>query len=348
MSISSGYVDTGYMAFLASGDIPADRLVKLNGDRTVSLAGIGDSPIGFSHVSAASGQMVSVALLNKQGTVLATADGAITQNAPVYAGASGKVSGTASGVALGIALLEATADGDQIEVLPTERDAFDDLANAFTLFNDFFSYTSTEDFTSILTDSGTAADSDAAGGVLVINPSDGSVADNDEAYVKSTQEVFKFAADKPLSFSARVKWLEGDTDKLNVIVGLMSAAAANALGDNGGGPPSDYSGAVFYKIDGGTTWQAEVSNSTTQTAVTLSNIPAAPGADNWQTLSIVFVPTSATAGTILFYIDKVLVGSTTYTHTSATEMNTIVGAKNGIITVLETLYVDYIRCSQVR
>lgn len=348
MSISSGYVDSGYMTFIADEDLNANRLVKLSGDRTVALAGIGDQVIGFTSRSVLDTLPVPIALLNKPGTVIAVADGTISQNAPVYAGASGKVSATASGVAIGIALAAASADGDEIDVLLTERDAFDDLANAFTLFNDFFSYTSTEDFTSILTDSGTAVDSDAAGGVLVINPSDGSVADNDEAYVKSTQEVFLFAANKPLAFEARVKWTEANTNTLNVIVGLMSAAGANALVDDGAGPATSFSGAVFYKVDGGSTWKALVSNGSTQTEVTLTNIPAAPGAGNYQRLSIIFVPTSSTAATILFYIDKVLVGSASYTHTSATEMNTIVGAKNGAITAVETLYVDYVRCSQVR
>ena len=40
-------------------------------------------------------------------------------------------------------------------------------------------------------------------------------------------------------------------------MGLCSAAGANALLDNGGGPAANYSGAVFYKVDGGTTFGAK-------------------------------------------------------------------------------------------
>lgn len=345
----SSFIDDGVRTFEADEAISSQYLlVKLSGDNKISVAGVGDAPIGVARNVAADGDQLGVYLLNKQGSIKMKASGAISQNAAVYAGASGKITATVTGRKLGVALDAATADGDLIEVLLQPGSDFENgLPGAFALESDFFHYTTTEDFTSILTDSGTAAVGDAAGGVVVITASDGSVADNDEAYVKSTAEVFLFANNKPLSFEARVKWTEANTDDANVIVGLMSAAAANALQDDGAGPAASYSGAVFYKVDGSNDWAAECSIAGTQTAITLSGATDG-GAGNYQRLAIDFIPTSSTVATVIFSIDGVAVGSTAaFTYTSATEMNTIVGIKNGSANN-EALSVDYIRCSQVR
>ncbi|TXH54740.1 MAG: hypothetical protein E6Q97_10220 [Desulfurellales bacterium] len=350
--LSASFNDTGYRAFITSEAVLVGQLVKLNSDGELELCGPGDSPLGSVAALGAghgvAGSPVTVALLNKPGSLVVIAAGAITLGAPVYAAASGRVSSSSTGRAVGLALIAAVTAGDQIEILPLESlSAVSGGLASFTLFSDFFHYTSTEDFTSILTDSGTATVSDGAGGLLDLVPSDGSVADNDEAYIKSTAEVFLFAQNKPISFAAKVGWTEANTDDANVIVGLMSGAAANALQDGGGGPAANFSGAVFFKVDGGTTWRAMVSLGATQAEVTLSNIPAAPGAGNSQKLEIIWFSTSSTSGTAYFYIDGILVGSQAFTYTGATEMNVIVGVKNGSANN-ESLEVDYVFCSQVR
>lgn len=350
--LSASFNDTGYKAFITSENVLVGQLVKLNSDGKLKLCGPGDAPIGVvSALGAGYGAAdtpVTVALLNKSGSFVAIAAGAITLGAQVYAAASGRISAASTGRAVGLALMAATTAGDQIEILPLESlsAVAGGLASA-TLFSDFFHYTTTEDFTSILTDSGTATVADGAGGLLDLVPSDGTVADNDEAYIKSTVEAFLFAQNKPISFAAKVGWTEANTDDANVIVGLLSAAAANSLQDNGAGPQANFSGAVFFKVDGGTTWRAMVSIGATQAEVTLSNIPAAPGAGNSQKLEIIWFSTSSTSGTAYFYIDGILVGSQAFTYTGATEMNVIVGIKNGSANN-ESLEVDYVFCSQVR
>lgn len=349
--LSASFNDSGYKAFLAGEDLLVGRLVKLNSSNEAVLAGPGDSPIGVVSALGAgygvSGSPVTVALLNKSGSAVMVASAAITLGAKVYPAADGKISSSSTGRAVGIALLAAVTAGDEIEVLLLESLAAADLVNSFTLFDDFFHFTSTENFTSVLTDSGTASVSDGAGGLLDLVPSDGTVADNDEAYVKSTAEIFLFANGKPLYFAAKVGWTEANTDDANVIAGFMSAIAANSLQDNGAGPAASFSGAVFFKVDGGTTWRAMVSLGSTQTEVTLSNIPAAPGAGNSQKLEIAVVPTSSTSATAYFYIDSILVGSQAFTYTGATEMNAGAGVKNGGANN-ESLEIDYILASQVR
>jgi hypothetical protein len=181
------------------------------------------------------------------------------------------------------------------------------------------------------------------------------VADNDETYVESANEVFKFAADKPLLFEARVQFTEANTDDANILVGLMDAVAANSLQDNGAGPPSSYSGAVFFKIDGGTVWQTETSLSTTQTTneLTSTNVnnlskkAQTAGGAAYQTLRIEYMPYSSTNAYVTFFVDGVAVAQHDYVFTSATEMQIALGVKNGGAN-LETLNVDYVSCSQER
>src|SRR3954462_13666997 len=106
----------------------------------------------------------------------------------------------------------------------------------FGFFDDFEWYLSPHRWTSVLTDSGTASVGDAAGGILALVASDGTVADNDEAYARTTNELFKFANNKPLLFEARLQFPEANTDDANVLVGLIDAAAANTIVDDGAGP----------------------------------------------------------------------------------------------------------------
>jgi hypothetical protein len=227
--------------------------------------------------------------------------------------------------------------------------------NQFTVQDDFLRDVDSADWVTTLTDSGTAAVGDAAGGIIALVPSDGTVADNDEAYIESANEVFKFAGDKPLLFEARVQFAEANTDDANVLVGLLDAVGANSLVDNGGGPPSSYSGAVFFKVDGGTVWQTETSNSTTQTtneliASNTNNLAkraVTAGGSAYQTLRIEYQPYSSTNAYVSFFVDGVLVAQHDYIFTSATEMQIGIGVKNGGANN-ETLNVDYVVCTQER
>jgi len=226
----------------------------------------------------------------------------------------------------------------------------------FGVFDDFFEYVSGDMFTTVASDSGTVSVGDAAGGVLAIVPSDGTVADNDESYVKGTKELFLFAANKPLLFECRAQYTEANTDDANVILGVMNAVAANALQDNGAGPPASYSGAVFFKADGDTVWSCETSIGGTQTTTQLtasnanniSKTAQTAGGASYKTFRIEFLPYSSTNADVRFYIDGVLVARHDFVFTSATEMQLVAGQKNGDTTNVETLNVDFIGCYQRR
>lgn len=212
------------------------------------------------------------------------------------------------------------------------------------LYDDFLSVTSTQLWTSVLTDSGTASVGDAANGILALVASDGTVADNDEAYIKSTKEIALFANNKPFVFEASIQFSEANTDDANVCVGLMNAVGADSIQDNGAGPAASYSGAVFYKVDGGTTWYAESSLGATQNTTALTDTA---GGSAYQKLRIEFKPFSSTQANVAFYINDAHKCSHTLTYTSATEMQLFAGVKNGGAN-LETLNVDYISFNGVR
>lgn len=224
-------------------------------------------------------------------------------------------------------------------------------------YDDFHYFVTTDLWTSVLTDTGTATVSDGGvGGILAITPSDGTVADNDEAYVSQTKETFIVAANKPIIVEALVQFTEGNTDDVNIMFGIKDAWAADTLLDNGGGPAASYSGAVFFKEDGQTVWSVENSVAGTQKTTQLTAANSLDGlaktagtAALYQRLTIELRPHSATLMDVLFWIDGILVAKhKDQVFTSFTDAEVGFGIKNGGITVVETLNVDYVFAYQKR
>lgn len=221
----------------------------------------------------------------------------------------------------------------------------------FGVFSDFEKFVTADEFTDTSGDSGAAVNNvDAVGGVVELT----SIAiDNNEVYLHSTKEMFLFAANKPLLAVCRLQYEEANTDDANVLFGLMDAVAANHIQDNGAGPVASYSGAVFFKVDGGTNWQVEASIAGTQTTAELTAVNSldksakTAGGASYSTFWIESLPYSSTKHKLNYYIDGVHVYSIDHTYTSATEMELVVGLKLGSANV-ETVSVDYLGCWQKR
>ena len=219
--------------------------------------------------------------------------------------------------------------------------------------SDFNSFVTGDDFTDTSADSGaTIAMQDEVGGTVKLS----SIAiDNNEVYLHSTKELFKFAANKPLTAVCRLAFAQAATDDINVIFGLADAVAANHLQDNGAGPLASYSGATFFTVDGGTNWNVEASISTTQTTAELTAVNSldktakvsASGASTYQWLKIESVPYSSTNHKLNYFINNAHVYSIDHVYTNATEMMLFVGLKLGGATV-ENVLVDYLGCFQKR
>lgn len=219
--------------------------------------------------------------------------------------------------------------------------------------NDPFTwYVTAHQWTTVATDGGSVAVGDAAGGVVVLTPSDGSVADNDETYLKATNETLLFAANRSIIAESLQQYTEANTDDANVFFGFMNAIAANSIVDDGAGLKTNFSGCAIFKVDGGTVWKCISSLGTTQT---ISTSTKTAGGAAYQKLRIEWRAVSSTIGEAAFFVDDVpLIDSTTnrpikhtFTYTSATEMQLGWGVKNGD-TNLETLNVDDVSFAQSR
>ena len=235
--------------------------------------------------------------------------------------------------------------GAQLLNLP---DSVAKLKDVHGFFDDFLFYTTVHNgWTTTASDSGSITANDAAGGTITLNPSDGTVGDNDETYLKRTQETFLMASGKPIWIGARMKFTEANTDDANIWFGVKDALAANSLVDNGAGMATSFSGFGFFKQDGQTLWSIIVSLSTTQTIVqlskanTLTKLDYTAGSTAFQRLECEFRPQQYGLADICFFIDGVLVYKVNnFDYTNATEMQAGFGVKNGD-TNAEAPVIDY-------
>lgn len=347
----SQFTKEAVVTFLASGAITRYGRVSLVAGSSgrpleVKLAGPGDEWIGVAFEAAADAKPVGILMKGRYGTMPMIAAGAIAKGDKVFGAGSGGVQALSGGIGIGTAIDTATAEGDIVEVIPSLQDVFADKAGLFGLEDDFHWFTTAHLWTSVLTDSGTAAVSDGVGGLLALTCSDGSVADNDEAYAKGTTEVFKFALNKPIYLKAIIKLTEANTDDANWIIGLKDAVAANSILDDGGGPAASYSGMVFFKVDGTMKIFSEVSIGGTQVTLASASAPTFTSASTY-VLEAFFMSTSSTAGIVYFFVNGSLIHSAAFTYTGATEMQACLGVKNGGANN-EVLYVDYFGAWQVR
>lgn len=206
----------------------------------------------------------------------------------------------------------------------------------FHLFrDDFYGYDASNDYTLVADTDGSAALIDIAGGAVEII-SDGD--DNDEAYLSSKAESFKFAASKPLWFEARVI---GSAD--NLIVGLSDTVGANTLQDTEVGPAASFDGAVFF-VDAGAVWKFETSNAGTQT--TNANV-GAYAADTAYRVGFHFDPADGTTGKVTPYLNGVAGTAQNITLAGLEEMHILFGVKSAG-TAEGSLIVDYVQVLQAR
>lgn len=198
-----------------------------------------------------------------------------------------------------------------------------------------------------ITDSGTVAMGDAAGGTVVLTPSDGSVGDNDEAYLATPNESFLLASGKPLYGRARIKLTETTADKANVVFGFQNAVGANSLIDDGGGPKVSGDTLAIYKKDGGGAYFYACAYCNGTGTATKSKTPIVTA--TWYDLEIFAsdvgdgncVVTYKVDGQFLKDFTTGVVIAHSVTIASATEMAMFLGIKLGAATNNDTLTCDF-------
>lgn len=333
---------------LAAGEaLEAHRLVRLHASTaaTIVYADSGERAIGVVPVDFASGDKASVELLHGGTTIKVVAAGAISANAVVYAANDGKVSDSVSGEPIGRILVATTADGDFTILLPYAMQG-GDTDKDWVEFKDDFGYYVDSDFWLLdANDGGAATEQDAHAGTLVLDTSDTTVADNDETYLISDNEIYKPAIGavngEVLAIAkARVKFTEANTDDANILFGLLGGDTddvANTLGDNGAGPADANQYIAMWKVDGGTVWQGGVRD----TAQDHDTNVGAVSSGSWTELKMVIYDADITDGEleVEFFVDGVSGGTKTYAVSGATEMRAIFGVKNGGANE-ESLHID--------
>ena len=240
------------------------------------------------------------------------------------------------------------------EVVPLAMLSYPNLA--FTFFDDFITQPSTKASQSghwaVTEDDGaggTDAVQEAANGVYR-HYSDGD--DHDEAYVHSNLEQFKLQAGKHLFWQARVKLTEGNTNTANFIVGLSENVGADHMQNDGAGPPANYDGIVWYKVDGTMSLYFETSLATAQVT---SAALATHTSGTWYELGAWCKPATATTFTVYPYYrigttNGVLYATTphTLTLTGHGEMESFFGVKQGATSTEEYIEIDYFWVCQER
>jgi len=227
-----------------------------------------------------------------------------------------------------------------------------DPSIAHTFYDDFYIQPSTKASAwgawTVVEDDGASGTDGVADGIAGIYTQYADGDANDESYLISANETWKFAAGKSLWFEAKVGVIEGATNEANLIVGLMDAAGADSLLDTAGGPAASYDGAVFFVLGGALSYYAESSNAASQTTSdALGTITS--GTANKFGFFFKSESTSDTTGTIQFYVDGVAVGDEhTITLAGLEEMHAIIGVKGGSSAAEEAFFIDYIKVVQIR
>lgn len=332
-----------------------NRLVKLDGstERQVVYADAGDRPIGITLAPADSGGEVAVELLNVGSTLKAIAAGSITVNSVVYTANDGKVSDSVSGQPIG-RILKAGVANEPTELLPFGQAGGDLDRSAWIVWEDDFLYPNTDETGSEgmwlldANDGGVLTALDAHGGQISLTASDTTVADNDETYLVSVQEIYKpaigaYDGEVLATFKFHLKFTEANTDDAGIcaiLLGGDSTDVADTIADGGAALANAHQYIGFFKADGGTVWQG-VLRDTAQDADT--NVGARISGTA-QTLSMVIYDADITDGEVEveFFVDGVSGGTLAYAVSGATEMRFVIGVKNGGAN-METLIIDRVR-----
>lgn len=230
--------------------------------------------------------------------------------------------------------------------------ALQQAPHIYGVFTDF-----TEDQTDLfwidtVTDSGTVAMGDAVGGTAVFTPSDCSIADNDEAYIRCANEIFKVASQKPLYGECRLQFAETVASTQNIAFMFQNAIGADSIIDTAGGLKVSGDTLGIYKAETGF-WKCVSVVAGGTATVSTSTTPAS--AATWYVLGIEVIHQDSLGAIVAFKVDgaslydsngNVIVHRIAYA--SATEMNVGCGVKLGAGTNNDTMTVDYIGGWQAR
>ena len=131
--------------------------------------------------------------------------------------------------------------------------------------DNFSEYTTAKTWTTVTTNSGTSVPGNFTPGGLLFTTG---TTNNNYQYIYGTNANFLYIADKPAVVECVHKYTEVATNSANVGFGFSDSVVAGSLVDDGAGPAASFSGAMIYKVDGGSVWKFCTSIGSTQTIST--------------------------------------------------------------------------------
>ena len=155
--------------------------------------------------------------------------------------------------------------------------------DVFTVESDFDDWVTGDKFVGGGDTGAVAVEADIVGGQVDMQTT---ALDNDETWLHTTQEVFRFNHLRPIVGEAYLYYTEVTADTCNLFVGFMNAMATTPMQDAGLGPKADFCGFGFFRVDvvnaagyDGVTWNTIVDNLTdfVQRIQTLRLVDAGPG-----------------------------------------------------------------------
>lgn len=221
------------------------------------------------------------------------------------------------------------------------------------LFDDFQEYVSGASngsgWTTVTAGGGAAAVGDTLGGVLALTCVDST--QDREVYVKGSHQLFGFAANKPFCGECYLQYSEANVNQACVAFGFMSGVGAASMQNFAAGadePKTNFSGALIYKVPGGTQWKT---CSSVGTAQTKNQSDTAAGGANYVRLRVEVNPVSSTLAEVTYFADGVQLKTSggrpgvtkikdELTYTGSVPFAVFFAVKNGSTTP-ETLNVDY-------
>lgn len=220
------------------------------------------------------------------------------------------------------------------------------------VFDDFWQDQSDINYIDTVSDTGTVVAGDAANGVVVLTPSDGTVADNDEAYIETPNEIFQFGANREIYGKFKFQYSAVVAADPNIAVGFQNAPGADSIIDDGGGPKVSGDCLVVEKRDGETAFRCTSSSSGASTT-TLSNKSIAAATD--YVVEIIAKDWDGVSMQVLYKVDGEYLkdsNNITIKHTVAISgselMAMFAGIKLGADTNNDTLSLDYWYGAQTR
>ncbi len=223
--------------------------------------------------------------------------------------------------------------------------SFVDATDAVSYFDDFLNDQSDVNYIDTASDSGSVVAGDSPNGVVVLTPSDGTVADNDETYIEYPNEVLKFGTNRSFYLKSKFNATITTVSAVNFAFGATDAPAADTLADNGAGVKTSGSTVSIEKRDGELYFRATSACNGSATS-TLSNLAVASATDYVCEIMVndydgVSMQVSYKVNGDYLKDSNNLVIKHTVAIASSTEMAMFAGIKLGAATNNDLLNVDY-------